>query len=167
MAKSKLNLRGLSTADKIARARQLIQDLAENLEFSTVTSPLAQAVIAVDALESAYSDMHSARQLALSKTSILHEKEGALESLLQNLASEIIQAKGDVETPLNSAGKQHEEVGFSSNPFERVTGVSPALAGSESEIDAGWGKVRTFRRYTTGRSQSRVLPLRLSPKGLN
>jgi hypothetical protein len=167
MANSKLNLRGLSTADKIARARQLIQDLAENLEFSTATSPLAQATIAVDALESAYSDMHCARQLALSKTSLLHEKEGALESVLQNLASEIIQVKRDVETPSNGAGKQYDGGVISANPIAGVTVVSPAEAGTESEIAASWSKVRTFRRYSTGRSQSRVLPLRLSPKGLN
>jgi hypothetical protein len=166
MPKGKLNLKGLSTADKIARARQLIQELEENLELSTSASPLAQVSIAVDALELAYSDMHTARQLALSKTSLLHEKEGALESVLRNLASVMGKVKGDAETLTKGAGIEYNGATISANPAEGMTIASPMEPGIVSDIGANWSKVQSLRRYTIGRSQSFVLPLRSYPKGL-
>lgn len=166
MSKGKLNLKGLSTADKIARARQLIQELAESLEISNAASPLAQVTIAVDALESAYSDMHSARQLALSKTSLLHEKEGALESILRNLAGEMNQVKEEPEPSTSGTHRQYNGAAISVNLLNVEAVASTSEVGSEGEIGAGWDKMRTLRRYATEPSQFRLLSLRGYAKGL-
>jgi hypothetical protein len=41
MAKVKLNIRALSTTDKVAKARQIIKALTDNADFTTPQPPLA------------------------------------------------------------------------------------------------------------------------------
>jgi hypothetical protein len=164
MAKGKLNLKGLSTADKIARARQLIQELSDHLESSAAPSPLAQITNAADALETAYSDMHNARQLALSKTSVVHEKEGVLDSILQKLAGELERVNCDAEILPQGGSSQFKSITTSVNLLEGHRSNQGALDG---ESGLNWSNIGNVRRYFTGHRQAPVLPLRVCPKNLS
>ena len=69
MAKIKLNLKSLSTPEKIARARQIVTALTGNKDFTTPNPSLAQVTAAIDAVAQLNDDVQAARAAARAKTS--------------------------------------------------------------------------------------------------
>ena len=63
MAKVKLNFRRLSVPEKIAKARQIINALTGNTNFSNPTPPLATITASVNALDGAYTTTQSRKQV--------------------------------------------------------------------------------------------------------
>ena len=104
MARVKLNIRGLSTTEKVAKARQIITALTDNAAFTTPQPSLATITMAANELEAAHGETQTARQTAVTKTSIMHEKEEALEVLLRQPAGYIESVAGDDESKILSAG---------------------------------------------------------------
>ena len=104
MAKVKLNIRGLSTSEKVAKARQITKALTDNAAFTTPQPTLAAITTSANELETAPGDVQTARQTAVTMTSIMHEKEAALESLLRQLAGYIESVAGDDESKILTTG---------------------------------------------------------------
>jgi hypothetical protein len=146
--------KGLSTTDKITRARHLIKTLAENPEYSNHPTPISQISAATDALEQAYSDLHALRQMALSKTSLLHEREGALDIILQMLESDLDgQAEKTQPSRPTTAADAEPQASASLQDYE-----------GGFKIESNWGKVRNLRSYLIGQSQEGFPAPRLSSK---
>lgn len=153
MPKVKLNIRTLSTTEKVAKARQIVTALTTNPSFTTPQPPLATLTTVADDLETAFNDVQTARQTAVTKTSILHEKEFSLEGLLRQLAAYVESIAGDDEPKILSAGMSVK----SATPSV-ATGVGnpSALSATEGdhagEIDLSWDTVKSAKSYVVERS---------------
>lgn len=152
MAKVKLNIRGLSTTDKVAKARQIVKALTGNPDFTTPQPTLATITTGADELETAHGDVQTARQTAVTMTSIMHEKEAALEGLLRQLAGYIESVAGDDESKILSAGISVR----TATPAVQTVATPLALAATEGdhdgEIDLSWDTVKGAKSYVIDRS---------------
>jgi hypothetical protein len=153
MAKVKLNIRTLSTTEKVAKARQIVTALTGNPSFTTPQPDLATLTAAADDLETAFGDVQTARQTGLTKTSILHEKEDALEGLLRQLATYVESIAGDDETKILSAG-----ISIKTTAPSTPTAVTPiALSATEGdhdgELDLSWATVKGAKSYVVERKR--------------
>ena len=154
MAKVKLNLRSLSPTEKTAKARQIISSLTGNPDFTTPHPPLTQITAAADALDSAFSDVQTAKQTVLTKNSVLRETSDTLDGQLRQLAAYIESISGDDESKILSAGVGVKNVVTSSigTPLTAPTGLSAAEGDHDGEIDLNWDKVKNAKSYVIERS---------------
>lgn len=152
MPRVKLNLKGLSALEKIAKARQIVTALTGNASFPTPTPPLTKVTAAADALETAYADTQTARQIAQTKTSIQHDKEDELETLLRQLASYIDSASGDDESAILSTGLDVRGAASATVPTA-PTALTASDGDMEGEIDLHWDSVKGARSYIIERSE--------------
>lgn len=152
MAKVKLNIRSLSTTDKIAKARQIIRALTGNPDFATPQPTLAAITTATNELETAHGDVQTARQTAVAMTSIMHEKEAALEGLLRQLAGYIESVAGDDESKILSAGISVRTATPTTQTPEMPSALSATEGDHEGEIDLSWDTVKGAKSYVIERS---------------
>lgn len=152
MAKVKLNLRSLSTAEKVAKARQIVAALTGNPDFPNPQPPLASLTAAADETETAFADVQTARQSTLTVTSIWHDKEDTLDGRLRQAAAFVEAVAGDDETKILSAG-----ISVKSTTPTTHTAVAPiALVVTEGdhdgELDLSWDPVKGAKSYVVERS---------------
>lgn len=152
MAKVKLNLRTLSTIEKAAKARQIVTAMTGNPNFATPHPTLAQVTAATDELDAAYSDAQAARQTAMTKTSILREKEDALEGVLRHLAAYIESVGGDDESKILSAGVNLRSANNSTPSLAPPGSLTATEGDHDGEIDLTWDKVKGAKTYVVERS---------------
>ena len=152
MAKVKLNIRGLSTTNKVAKARQIIKALTDNADFTTPQPPLAAIGTAAHELETAHGDVQTARQTAVTKTSIMHEKEDALEAMLRQLAGYIESVAGDDESKILSAGISIRTTTPTAQAPATPIALSATEGDHEGEIDLSWDTVKGAKSYVIERS---------------
>jgi hypothetical protein len=152
MTKVKLNLRSLSTTEKVAKARQIVSALTGNADFATPQPSLAQVTAAADNLETAYAEAQTARQTAVTKTSIMRDREDALEGILRQLAAYIESVSGDDDTKILSAGVSVKSPTIASSEVTAPTGLSTSQGDHDGEIDLTWDKVRNAKSYIVERS---------------
>jgi hypothetical protein len=152
MAKVKLNIRGLSTTEKVAKARQIIKALTDNAAFTTPQPPLATIATAANELEAAHGDAQTARQTAVTKTSIMHEKEDALEALLRQLGGYIESVAGDDESKILSAGISIRTTTPVTQTLETPIAPSATEGDHDGEIDLSWDTVKGAKSYVIERS---------------
>jgi hypothetical protein len=152
MAKVKLNLQRLSALEKVAKARQIVTALTGNANFTTPHPTLAQVTSGADNLETAYADAQTARQSAQTKTSILHDKEDALETLLRQLAAYIESIGGDDESMILSAGLDVRSAATSTIPPSSPVSLTATEGDHDGEIDLSWDTVKGAKSYVIERS---------------
>lgn len=152
MPKVKLNLHGLSAAEKAAKARQIVIALTGNASFTAPHPTLAQLTAGADELEAAYSDAQAARQAAQTKTSILRDKEEAIEKLLRQIAAYIESVGGDNESTILSAGLDVRSTSSATITPTPPTSVVATDGDEEGEIDLSWDKVKGAKSYIVERS---------------
>ena len=152
MPKVKLNLRGLSPLEKVAKARQIVTALTGNPGFTTPHPTLAQVTAGADDLETAYSDAQTARQTAQTKTSILRDKEDDLEKVLRQIAAYIESVGGDDESLILSAGVEVRSEASPSAAPSAPTSLTATDGDEEGEIDLTWDKVKGAKSYVIERS---------------
>jgi hypothetical protein len=154
MSKVKLNIRNLSATELVARARQVGASLTGNPHFANAQPMVAQITAAADAVEAAHADAQAARQAALTKTSILHEKTDALTGVLRQAAGYIESVAGDDESKILSAGAHVKSTAAPASPSEMVApaGLSASAGDHEGEIDLIWDKVKGAKSYVLERS---------------
>src|SRR2546423_15434577 len=97
MAKIKLNLRTLSTPEKIARARQIVAALTDNKNFTAPNPTLEQVTAAIAAVEQLNDDVQAARAEAKVKTSELNQQEATLDRIMTQLAAYVESVSGNDE----------------------------------------------------------------------
>lgn len=154
MSKVKLNIRNLAPTELIAKARQIAIALTNNPTFPNSQAIVALITGAADELEAAYTDAQTTRQLAVTKTSIQHDKTDLLVGILRQAAAYIESVAGDDESKLLSAG-----VGIKTTTPAASSGDTPApinlhaTAGDhEGEIDLAWDRVQGAKSYVLERS---------------
>jgi hypothetical protein len=154
MAKVKLNIRDLSVTDLVAKARQISAALTGNANFPNSQPAVTQLTTAADELETAYADSQAARQAALTKTSILHEKENMLTGVLRQAVAYVESVAGDDETKILSAGVNVKSAGAGTSAMETgaPSGLSTSAGDHEGEIDLIWDKVKGAKSYVLERS---------------
>jgi Fibronectin type III domain len=152
MAKIKLNLKSFSVTELVDKARQMATALTGNPHFATPQPSVAQINTAADALATAHADAQAARQAALTKTSILHDKTDALMQVLRQTASYIESVAGDDETKILSAGVNVKSATTVTPTITTPTGLSATMGDHEGEIDLSWDKVKSAKSYVLERS---------------
>lgn len=152
MPKAKLNLKSLSALEKAAKARQMVSSLTGNASFTTPHPTLAQVTAGADDLEAAYMDAQTARQAAQTETSILHDKEEALEALVRQLTAYIESVSGDDESLIRSAGLDVRSAVSSIIQPTPPTSLTATDGDREGEIDLHWDKVKGAKSYVIERS---------------
>jgi len=164
MAKVKLNVRGLSITEKVAKARQIVKALTDNAFFTTPQPPLAAITTAANDLETAFGDAQTARQTAVTKTSIMHEKEDLLESLLRQLAGYVESVAGDDESKILSAGISIRATTLATKEPEAPIALSATEGDHDGEIDLSWDTVKGAKSYVIERLPTRPRRLHGSTK---
>ena len=152
MSKVKLNLHGLSAVEKAAKARQIVIAMTDNASFTAPHPTLAQLTAGADDLEAAYSDVQTARQIAQTKTSILHDKEEDIEKLLRQIAAYIESVGGDDESTILSAGLDVRSTSSATISPTPPTSLIVTDGDEEGEIDLSWDKVKGAKSYIIERS---------------
>lgn len=152
MPKVKLNLKDLSTLEKVAKARQIVTSLTGNSSFTTPHPTLVQMTTGADSLETAFSDVQTARQTVQTKTSILRDKEDDLEKLLRQIAAYIESVGGDDESALLSAGVDIRSAASPTVAPTPPTSLTATDGDEEGEIDLTWDKVKGAKSYVVERS---------------
>src|SRR5437763_14878892 len=154
MPKVKLNIRNLSVTELIAKARQIGTALTDNPHFASAPPTVTRITAATDELETAHADAQAAKQAALTKTSILHEKTDVLAGILRQAAGYIESVAGDDESKILSAGVQVKSAAAAASTAEMVapTGLSASAGDHQGEIDLIWDKVKGAKSYVLERS---------------
>lgn len=154
MSKVKLNIRNLSATELVARARQISAALTGNAHFVDAGPVVTQISAAADEVEAAHASAQIAKQAAMTKTSILHEKTDVLTGVLRQAGGYIESIAGDDETKILSAGVNVKSTTASSSASETTapTGLSASAGDHEGEIDLIWDKVKGGRSYVLERS---------------
>lgn len=154
MSRVKLNIKGLSPIELVARARQIATGLTGNANFPDALATVTKITTAADEAETAYADVQTARQTALTKTSISHDKEDALAAVLRQTAGYIESVVGEDEAKVLSAGisLRNTTPTHSTSHTTAPTGLSATAGDHEGEIDLTWDTVKGVRSYILQRS---------------
>lgn len=147
MAKVKLNLKGLSIPEKIARARQIVAAMTGNDNFPAPQPSLAQVTGGTNQLEAAYNAAQAARQEAKARTAALNEQEEAVDLLLTQLAGHVESVGGDNEQIIQSAGMDIRSAPTSTGTPAVPVSLNATQGDMEGEIDLSWDKVERARSY--------------------
>ena len=152
MPKVKLNLKDLSTLEKIAKARQMVTSMTGNANFTTPHPTLAQVTASADELEAAYADVQTIRQTAQTKTSILRDKEFKTETILRQLVAYVESVGGNDETAILSAGVDVRSAAKPTTAPTPPVSITVIDGDEEGEIDIQWDKVKGAKSYIIERS---------------
>jgi hypothetical protein len=149
MANVKLNFRRLPITEKIARARQIVQQMTDNAaNFPNPVPPLVDVTAAIDAADQARKDAEEARTLAKQRTAVLEEAEDALIKAMSRLASYVDSASAGKEDVILSSGMDTRAPRSAAN---LIPGTPPTITltmgDHEGEIDASWDAVEGARSY--------------------
>ena len=152
MPKVKLNLRGLSIPEKLARGRQIVTALTGNANFPSPQPTLAMVTTAINDLDTASAASQRARQEARARTSEQNQKEDAFDQILTQLAAHVESVSGDDETKIMSAGMDVRAPASPSSELATPEGLAATASDHEGEIDLQWNSVDGARTYMIQRS---------------
>lgn len=153
MPKVKLNLQGLSTLEKIAKARQIVTAMTGNANFTTPHPTLAQLTTGADELESAYSETQNTKQSLQTKISIQYDKEKELEAQLRQIGAYIESVGGSDESTILSAGVDVRSAASATIAPTPPTSLIATDGDEEGELDLHWDKVKGAKSYIIERSE--------------
>ena len=152
MARIKLNLKNLSTPEKIARARQIVTALTDNKNFPAPNPSLAQVTTDIDAVEHRNNEVQAKRAAAKAATSELYQTEAALDRTLTQLAAYVESVSGDDEVKINSAGLETRAPRSPSVDLAAPGNLSASAGDHDGEIDLHWDKIVNARSYIVEQS---------------
>lgn len=153
MPKVKLNLRNLTTPEKIARAQQIVAALTGNADFPTPHPPLAEVTAAAGALEVAANAAQAARLEAKRRTAARDAKEDDLTRLVTQLGAYVESVAGDDEARIMSAGLEMRSARTTDSSAPTAPETLTATTGNhEGEVELSWDTVRGARSYVVERS---------------
>lgn len=160
MSKVKLNIKGLSVTELVARARQIAASLTNNPHFANPQAIVTQITGAADAAETGHADAQAARQNSLTKTSISRDLTATLEGVLRQAAGYIESVAGDNESIILSTGLSLRTTtpAHSTGHTTAPTGLSASAGDHEGEIDLSWDRVANAKSYVIERSSDPPTP---------
>jgi hypothetical protein len=128
--KVKLNIRGLSIPERIARGREIVKAMDKNPAFPNPQPTLAEVTADIDALDAAYAHSQAVKQEAIASTTATHDKDAAYEITMRKLGAHVESVATDEKT-VQSAGMS---VGSTRGPLVPAT-VPTGLTASEGDHD--------------------------------
>jgi hypothetical protein len=152
MSKIKLNLRNLSPTETVAKARQIVTGLMGNPGFTTPHPALSQIMTAADDVETAVTDLQTARQAVATKQSVQQDKLDILGGLLRQSAAYIESIAGKDETLIISTGLSVRSTTTSTPTVTTPASLTASTGEHEGEIRLSWGKVKSAKSYIIERS---------------
>jgi len=168
MAKIRLNLSGLSTAQKLAKAEQVVTAMTGNTNFPTPTPPLSTITTAATELRAADAEAQAARQTSKEKTNVKNQKEDRLEQLLTQVVGYVESVAGSDEQMILSAGLDLRAVGApSTEPPEPPHGLTATVGDHDGEIDLSWDTVTGAKSYVIEQSADPATPTTWTHAGVS
>jgi len=152
MQKVKLNLRGLSIPEKLARGRQIVAAMTGNANFPTPQPTLAAITTAINDLDAAFNATQAARQEAKARTNDQNLKEASLDQVLTQLAAHVESVSGEDESLIMSAGLDVRSPNSSVGEAQTPEGLTATAGDHDGEIDLQWNRVDGARTYAIERS---------------
>lgn len=101
--KVKLNIRGLSIPERVARGREIYKAMDGNPAFPNPQPTLAEVKADTDALEAAYQHSQAVKQDAMASTTATHDRDAAYEITLRKLAAHVESVAPDEKTVQSAA----------------------------------------------------------------
>jgi len=129
-----------------------------NPAFTAPNPALTVVSAAAAAVETALDDVLMARNNAVTKTAVLHEKEDALEVLLRQLVSYVDNIAHDDEIKILSAGMEIRTPASAAGPPATPTALGATEGDHEAEIDLSWDPVSGAKTYIVERSPDPPIP---------
>lgn len=147
MAKVKLGLKDYSITQKFELARNIVTAMTGNADFATPNPPLTDITAAADELETSYNDSQVARQDSQEKTTIMYDKDDALDNVLTRLSLYVENTSSGDEAKIQSAGMDVKAVPGASVPVEVPQALSATAGDMDGEIDLNWEPVSSAKSY--------------------
>ena len=152
MAKIKLNFKGLSVPEKIARAQQIVSALTDNTDFPSPQPTLAQVTSSINALDEASSKAQQARQESKARTSEQNDREDDLDRTMTQLVGYLESVAGGDETKIKQAGLDVKDTNTTADEINVPANFNISASDHDGELDLQWDTVRNARSYIVERS---------------
>ncbi len=158
MSRIKLNLKRLSTTDKLAKGRHIVTAMTNNASFPNPNPPLTEVTTALDDLTQTFALVQAAKsELA---TRVVNQNNAAtkVDQALTQLVSYVENVAGRDNSLITSAGME-TKAAPSAPAIPAIPQALGASAGEhEGEIDLFWKPVPNARSYTIEASQDPATP---------
>jgi hypothetical protein len=148
MPRIKLNLRNLSTPDKVQKGRQIVTAMTNNANFSNPHPPLSEITATLATLEQNYALAQSAKADVKAKVTMLDDAEGKVDQILSQLAAYVESIAGSDEKIITSAGLETKSSRSAPSFLSPPQNLSATAGDHEGVIDLSWKKVSKAKSYT-------------------
>lgn len=147
MLKISLGLSRMPIADKIAKAKMIIQKLTGNANFTTPVPPLLDVTAQVTATETAKTKADAAKKTSIEMTAIMHQEEKGLDTILTKLANYVeVTADGDV-AKIESSGFTPASKATPIGTLPQPQNCGITTGDNAGEIDPGCDNVKGAKTY--------------------
>ena len=147
MAKVKLNLAGLSVAQKIELAKKFEEMMTGNTNFTTPDPELTVLATKYGALDDANTSAEAARAASVEATTNLYDAEKELDVVLNALAAYVEKASGGDTAKIQSAGMSVRAERTPTTDLPAVQSLSLTAGDNDGEIDGGFDRVVGAKSY--------------------
>ena len=148
----KLGLDRMPVPDKIQFARQIALALTGNPNFPSPSPTVALLTTDAEALETAYNDAQSARQLAKAKTSVQDDQTETLNLVMSQLAKYVENGSGGDKAKIESAGFSVRNPPTPVGQLPAPTDVQVLPSEHAGSADVRWANVYGAKSYTIERA---------------
>ena len=147
MARVRLNLRNLSVPAKLAKGRQIVTSMTDNKSFPNPTPPLTEVTASLQALETAFTQVQSARSEVTTRTVTQENAESKFDQVLTQLAAYVESVAGKDDTLITSVGME-TKASRSAPTLPSVPQALSAAAGDhDGELFLSWKSVPNAKSY--------------------
>jgi hypothetical protein len=154
MPKAKLNFRGLSVRDKIAKTRQIIDSITGNPIYPSPHPPLADISAVLTAIENKANEADATTQLRKTQTTELGALEDQLDTLMTQLVSFIDSVAGGDEAKILSAGLDTRATPTTTTePPPAPSALNVTVGDRDGELDLSWDTVPGAKSYVVETSE--------------
>ncbi|MFO1439978.1 MAG: fibronectin type III domain-containing protein [Verrucomicrobiaceae bacterium] len=147
MAKPKLNLRGLSTLQKVQKTNDIVAALTGNTNFTTPSPTLAAVTASSDGLSAAYSAREDARMTLDEKQTLLENAEDGHDTVLNLLMAYVENASGGDEAKILSAGFEVKGRPTPVGEMPQVDGLDSIIGDAEGRVILRWKSIKGAKSY--------------------
>lgn len=157
--KVKLNLRNLSIAAKVNKAKQMVAAISNNPNFPNPSPSPAVVTAVITKTETKLAEQDSAQQLAKLKTMEVNECEDELDGVMNQLAAHVDSVAGGDEAKILSAGLDTRAAATSTTePPPPPRALDATVGDREGELDASWDTVAGSKSYIIETSEDPPTP---------
>ena len=147
MARIRLNLRNLSITEKLAKGRQIVAAMTNNITFATPIPALPEVTARLDELDKAFALVQAARSEVATRTGTMENAETRLDQTLTQLAGYVESVAGKDDTLITSAGMEIKAAPSATTVPPAPDGVGAMAGDHDGVIDLFWKSVPNARSY--------------------